>query len=96
MSLAPLAKRITTIVVVLLCILYFGESISVRYRIPASRDPLGTVQISKLYAVPQKGGKTEYEPGESETQTCVHSIFPHLGYSPCWYLNRHRNQEIDY
>jgi len=53
------------------------------------------VQINKYYAVPQKNGKTEFEPGEPETQTCVNTIFPHLGYSPCWYVKRHRNQQIN-
>ncbi len=94
-NLAPLLKRIATIVVVLVCVLYVGEFISVKYRIPASREPLATVQINKYYAVLQKSGKTEFEPGELETETCVNSIFPHLGYSPCWYVKRHRNQQIN-
>ena len=95
LSVAPLLKRIATALVVLVCIYYMGESISVKFRIPASREPLGTVQINKFYAVPQKDGKTSFEPGEPETQTCVNSIFPHLGYSPCWYVKRHRNQQIN-
>ena len=53
------------------------------------------MQINKYYAVPQKNGKTEFEPGEPETQTCVNSIFPHLGYSPCWYVKRHKNQQTN-
>jgi len=92
---APLVKRIATVLLILVCVLYLGEFISVKYRIPASREPFGTVQINRYYAVPQKSGKTEFEPGEPQTQTCVNSIFPHLGYSPCWYVRRHRNQQIN-
>ena len=91
---APHLERIATILVVLTVIYYVGEFISVKYRIPASREPLGTVQVTKLYAVLQKDGKTEYEAGEPETQTCVNSIFPHLGYSPCWYVKRHKTEQI--
>ena len=92
---APLLKRIATIVVATLAIYYVGEFISIKYKIPASREPLGTVQVTKLYAVLQKDGKTEYEAGEPETQTCVNSIFPHLGYNPCWYVERHKVQQVN-
>jgi hypothetical protein len=87
-----LVKRIATAIVILVCILYAGDLIAVKLR----RDPLSIVQINKIYAVPQKGGKTEFDTGEPESQTCVNSIFPHLGYSPCWYVNRHWNQQVNY
>lgn len=90
-NLSPSLSRIATVLVVLVIILYFGDYIVVRLR----GEPLGTVQVTKLYAVLQKDGKTEYEAGEPETQTCVNSIFPHLGYSPCWYVKRHKTQQIN-
>src|SRR5258708_40160283 len=80
-----IVKRIATVVVALVTILYAGDLLSVKFR----RDPLSVVQINKIYAVPQKGGKTEFDAGEPEPETCVNSIFPHLGYSRCWYVNRH-------
>ena len=92
MNLAPLLKRTATVVIALVCILYAGDFISVKIR----RDPLSTVQVNTIYAVPQKGGKTEFDAGDAGSETCVNSIFPHLGYSPCWYVNRHRNQQVDY
>ena len=92
---APLLKRIATLVVAIVAVYYMLELISVKYRIPASREPLSTVEITKLYAILQKDGKTSYEAGEPETQTCVNSIFPHLGYSPCWYVRRHRIQQVN-
>ena len=92
MGALPLVRRIATAIVILISILYAGDLISVKLR----HDPLSIVQISKIYAVPQKGGKSEFEAGEPESQTCVNSIFSHLGYSPCWYVNRHRNQQVNY
>jgi hypothetical protein len=88
-------ERIATALLVIVGIYYVGEFISIKYRIPASREPLGTVQVTQLYAVLQKDGKTEYEAGEPQTQTCVNSIFPHLGYSPCWYVERHKVQQVN-
>jgi hypothetical protein len=90
-NLGPLLNRIATVLFVLVIVLYLGDYTLVRLR----GGPLETVQINKFYAVPQKDGKTSFEPGEPETQTCVDGIFPHLGYSPCWYLRRHRNQQIN-
>ena len=87
-----LVKRIATALVILVSILYVGDFIAVKLR----RDPVSVVQINKIYAVPQKGGKTEFDTGEPESQTCVNAIFSHLGYSPCWYVNRHRNQQVNY
>jgi hypothetical protein len=46
------------------------------------------------YSVAEKNNKTEYLPSNSEQDTCVHSLFPHLGFSPCWYLSRHTEKSI--
>jgi hypothetical protein len=90
-NLPQLLGRIATVLVALLIVLYFGDYVVVRLR----SDPTGTCQITKLYAIPQKDGKTSYEAGEPKTQTCVNSILPHLGYSPCWYLKRHKTQQVN-
>lgn len=67
---------------------YTGDYLSLRFRIP-DRAPLGSVQIRPLLAIPQKNRKTEYVTGEMENQTCTNSLFPQMGYSPCWYVRRH-------
>jgi hypothetical protein len=90
-DLKRLLTRLAIALVALLVIWYVGDYLSLKIR----RAPLSTVQFSKFYAVPQKDGKTEYEAGEPETRTCVNSMFPHFGYSPCWYLKRHRNQQVN-
>lgn len=60
----------------------------------APRGPLDTVQIQRTYQIPHKDGRAEFAFAEPQSVTCVHSIFPHLGYSPCWYLKRHSQQTI--
>ena len=42
-----------------------------------------------------KDGKTEYMMLQPETQTCVKSIAPHFGYTPCWYLEGHKQQRTN-
>ena len=72
-NVSQLLSRIATVVVALVIVLYFGDYVVVKMR----SDPTGTCQVTKLYAIAQKSGKTEYEEGDSETQTCANSLFPH-------------------
>jgi hypothetical protein len=79
------------IVVLLLCaLLYAGDYGVLRF----SRVPLGTVQVQPYYSVPLKDGKTEFMYLDPQNEVCVHSVFPHLGHRPCWYVSRHSNKEI--
>jgi hypothetical protein len=80
----------------LMAALYVGDDLSVRYRIPRSRQAFGTVTIRRFDAIAEKNNKTEYVYEDPMAVTCVRSLFPHLGYSPCWYLSRHAEQRINY
>jgi hypothetical protein len=77
-----------------LVLLYVGDYLSVRFRIP-NREPLTDVSITVYYAVGLKGSKVEYMPGDPETETCVHSLFPQEGYRPCWYVTRHATKWVE-
>ena len=72
-------------------LLYAGDYAAVRFR----RNPTGTVQVQPYYAVPLKDGKTEFMFLDPQNEVCVHSLFPHLGYRPCWYVARNRNKQIN-
>jgi hypothetical protein len=57
----------------------------------------GTVQMTRLYAIAQKNGRVEYELDANQpevTMPCVHSLFPHMGSSPCWYLQQNATKPI--
>jgi hypothetical protein len=77
-------------------LLYGGDYVYIRHKKnhPETGPALGTVNIQPIIAVPQKSGKEEYYLGDPETDSCVHSIFPHFGYAPCWYLNRKKNDIV--
>jgi len=88
-------KRILFIIILALAVLYVGDYLCLRYRIPKGRAQFGVVKIQSYYAVGLKSGKTEFMFLGPKNQTCVHSLFPHFGDSPCWYLNRKKVQRIN-
>jgi hypothetical protein len=88
--------RLLLIAIALVSLAYAVDRVSIVYRIPNGRRQFGSVEVKRLLAVPQKDRKTEYIAEPAEEQHCVQSLFPQLGFLPCWYLSRHANQEIDY
>jgi hypothetical protein len=84
-------RRIVAGVVAGVVALYGGDAVALRYR----AVPLGQMQVQQYFAVRLKGQKVEYMPLATASQTCVHALFPHQGYVPCWYLSRHLVQQID-
>lgn len=89
-------QRLLLIAGALLLLIYLGDTISIVYRIPNGREQFGAVEVQKLLAVPQKDHKTEFIADPPQEQQCVHSLFPHLGLTPCWYLARHAIQQVNY
>lgn len=66
-----------------------------RYRVAWNHEPYGQVTVFPYDAVPQKNGKTQFIFNPPEVQPCVHAMFPHAGFEPCWYLQRHTEQRTD-
>ena len=94
-----LAKRVLAGAAVALAVVYAGDYVSVRIRMfhPKPADPFESIKSLRVLAIPEKGGKTSYEIDQQNperTVTCVHSLFPHAGYSPCWYVKPRLNQPI--
>ena len=88
-----LLQRILIAAAVLLAAVYAYDYLSVRHRIAAQKqgDPFDVVTYPHLLAIPQKGNRVEYALDAQSpmmTEPCVHSLFPHDGYTPCWYVNR--------
>jgi len=89
-----LLKWIGAVLVALAAVVYAGDFLWFEFRIhnPKPNDPLETITF--FYATGVKGGKVEVFDDQPQTQICVHSIFPHGGYRPCWRFNRSRIQLI--
>jgi hypothetical protein len=94
-----LAKRVLIGIVLALAVVYLGDYLSVRIRMlhPKPADPFESITILRVLAIPEKNGKTSYEIDQQnpeQTIICVHALFPHSGYSPCWYVKPRINQPI--
>jgi hypothetical protein len=83
-----LLKWIGGVLIALAGLVYAGDFVwfELRSHNPKPNDPLETVTFS--YATGVKGGKVEVFYDQPQTQVCVHSIFPHQGYKPCWRFDR--------
>ncbi|MGC2286607.1 MAG: hypothetical protein WA542_15230 [Candidatus Acidiferrum sp.] len=69
----------------------------IRISHPKPGDPFETITALRILAISEKGNKTEYTIDQlqpQQTGVCVHSIFPHAGDPPCWYLKRKFAQPI--
>ena len=85
-----LGKVIYALLMVL-AVTYGYDYASVRRRMNSQKpgDPFDTVTYPHILAIPEKGNKVEYAldaQSPMETESCVHSLFPHYGYTPCWYV----------
>lgn len=78
----------------LAAVVYASDFLWFEYRVRNSKpnDPLETVTF--YYATAMKNGKVEIFYDQPQTQTCVHSLFPHQGHTPCWRLGRSGIQRI--
>lgn len=69
----------------------------IRMRQPTPTVPFESVTRTRVLAIPQKSGKLDYQIDQAqpvETLTCVHSLFPHYGDQPCWYLKPRLDRPI--
>jgi hypothetical protein len=81
--------------VAIVLVSYAGDYIVFRLRAGLNRNPYGSVTVQHFDAVLKKNGKTEFLFDPPQAQTCVNALFPHEDFAPCWYLNRHREQETN-
>jgi hypothetical protein len=84
-----------TCIVSLTLIAYAIDYAVFHYRLSTNRQPYGQIMVQSYDAVAQKSGKTQFIFNPPEVQTCVNSLFPHSGYTPCWYLQKHAEQRTD-
>jgi len=94
-SLKGLLGTFVVSLIAVLAFTYLADYVLLRYRMSTNRNPYGTVTVQPYYAVPRKDHKTEFLFDDPQDQTCVNSLFPHFGSSPCWYLSRNKQKRID-
>lgn len=92
-------KQALIVAIVCVATIYVCDYLWVRYRVAhqTSNNPFDVVPVQSVIAIPLKGGKTEYDIDQAQTgstQACVHSLFSHYGYAPCWYVERENRNPI--
>jgi hypothetical protein len=81
---------------VLACVVVYAADFGwIEYRVASGTDAFGSIQVERYYAVKEKDGKTEFMFDNPSKETCVNSIFPHWGHTPCWYLSRHTRKRVN-
>jgi hypothetical protein len=89
-----LVRRIILCVVGLAALVYAGDYARVRVPIPRGYKRFDTVIVRPYYDVGLKSGKSDLYFLDPQARTCVNSLFPHMGYTPCWYVRRHTHPRI--
>jgi hypothetical protein len=88
-------KRVIVTLVIAFVILYAADFGWTEYLASSGTEAFDSIQVQRYYAVKQKDGKTEFMFDKPAKETCVNSIFPHWGHTPCWYLKRHTRKRVD-
>ena len=81
-------KRLLLVAVVSVAAVYVADDLFLRLRM--AYPSLGAaLDVATVYdAATMKNGRVELYYNQPQTEVCVHSIFPHLGHAPCWYVAR--------
>ena len=72
-------------------------ALRLRAAYPRLGSAYDSVTMQRLFAIPLKNGRTEYELDARQpevTISCVRALFPHQGYPPCWYVRRNSEKPI--
>jgi hypothetical protein len=81
-------------VVALLGVLFVADDLSLRYRVAHRKDGDPFEEVTYYIAAMLKNGRVEVFYDQPQTEVCVHALFPHLGYRPCWYVTRHTVRRV--
>jgi hypothetical protein len=75
---------------------FVGDYIWLRVRMlnQKSGNPFDSVHLERVIAIQTKSGLYNLTSAPPEDRPCVHSIFPHVGLAPCWYVKRLNDKPI--
>jgi hypothetical protein len=71
-------------------LIYLVDDLWARFR----GRPVEQIKVGRVYAAVNHFNQVEYSIGTPAIETCVETLMPHFGYTPCWYLRRHTIQQI--
>jgi hypothetical protein len=83
-----LLNRIFVAAIVSFVLIFAVDYLVLRHKMSNPDQTVAFGTVTTFYATPTKGGKMEIFTDQPQLETCVHSLFPHSGYRPCWYASR--------
>jgi len=88
------SKQIAVVALGTFAVVYAADYALLQYKMSKNdgADALGSV--TSYYGAALKDGKMEIFTDQPQLETCVHSLFPHSGYRPCWYASRNNVKPI--
>ncbi len=73
-----------------IALVYVADDLWARYR----GRPVEQIKVGRYYAAVNHWNEVEYSVGTPVMETCGETLMPHFGHTPCWYLRRHKIQQI--
>jgi len=94
-----LFERLVIGLALTIALVYAGDYIYLRARMihPTPTVPFESITAPRILAIQEKNNRVSYQTDEQnpmQTFVCVHSLFPHYGNQPCWYLKKKIDQPI--
>jgi hypothetical protein len=82
-------QRVILAMIVAAALVYAGDYLWARHLMAGGGSAaLGTVMVHHEWDIPRKDGRVEFDMDPAEAES-IHAMFPHFGYTPCWYAVRH-------
>ena len=67
---------------------YLGDSLYIRHEVAGANSAAAFGNVRFYYATKLKNGKYIIYQDSPQNEVCVHALFPHYGYKPCWFASR--------
>jgi len=68
---------------------WLGDYLALRLPLPKGRLQWEVIRVDQMYATRNRFNQVEMSHGNPIMETCGHSILPHDGHWPCWYVKTH-------
>ena len=76
------------VLLILAGIAYLGDSLYIRHKVASANSAAALGNVRFYYATKLKNGKLNIYQDSPQNEVCVHALFPHYGYKPCWFVSR--------
>ena len=73
---------------------YASDYVWIEYRMGHDTAGQAYGDVTFYYATLLKNGRIEIFYDQPQTEVCIHALFPHSGYRPCWYAARSRVRTV--